>query len=262
MKVVIFCGGRGTRIKDVADDIPKPLIPIGDRPILWHIMMRYAKYGMKDFVLPLGYKGWLIKEFFLNYQYFVSDITLSLDRNSQVAVHDVYPEQDWRITLAETGIETQTAGRLWRVRKYLEDVELFCVTYGDGVSDIDIGALIEFHKSHDKIGTVTGVHPAGRFGVLETSHDGSFPVATTFSEKPQSLGGMINGGFFVFDHRLWDYLSEDAAMPFEQEPLKRLARDGQLAVYEHLGFWQPMDTLREWKLLNSLWKSNKAPWMP
>ena len=261
MKVVILCGGRGTRIRDVADDIPKPLIRIGDKPILWHIMMRYAKYGISDFVLTLGYKGWLIKEFFLNYRYIVSDITLSLARNGQVAVHDLYPERDWRVTLAETGIETQTAGRLWRVREYLKDEELFSLTYGDGVSDIDIAALVQFHQKHGKIGTVTGVRPAGRFGVLEISREGAVPVAKRFSEKPQSLEGNINGGFFVFDQRLWDYVSSDPNMPFEQEPLQRLAAEGELAVYEHDGFWQAMDTFRDWKLLNSLWDSGSPPWM-
>lgn len=261
MKTVIFCGGLGTRIRDVADDVPKPLIRIGDRPILWHVMKIYAYYGLTDFVLCLGYKGWLIKEFFLNYHMYVADFTLDLSKPTQVDMHRAHYEQDWRITMAETGIETQTAGRLWQVRRYLEDSELFCVTYGDGVSNIDLDALIAFHKSHGKIGTVTGVHPPGRFGVLDVQDIDGVTTAVNFAEKPQTLDGMINGGFFVFDHRLWDYLSDDRTMPFEQAPLRSLAAAGELAVYEHKGFWQPMDTLREWKLLNNMWQSGNTPWL-
>lgn len=260
MKTVIFCGGYGTRIRDVADDIPKPLIHIGGRPILWHVMQIYACYGVTDFILTLGYKGWLIKEFFLNYQYFIADIRLNLSQKSAVDIIKRYPEESWQVTLAETGIDTQTAGRLLQVRAYLEDDDLFCVTYGDGVANINIHQLIEFHKSHDKIGTVTGVHPPGRFGVLSVSHETTIPMVTQFAEKPHSLDGMINGGFFVFDHRVWDYIPDDPNMPFEQEPLMNLARDGQLAVYEHNGFWQPMDTYRDWKLLNELYASGNVPW--
>lgn len=260
IKTVIFCGGFGTRIRDVTEDIPKPLIRIGERPILWHVMKTYACYGVTDFVLTLGYKGWLIKEFFLNYQHFVSDITLQLSQNGAVELHNTYPESEWTVTLAETGIGTQTAGRLWRAKKYLEDCDLFCVTYGDGVADIDIGALIKFHKSHDRIGTITGVHPSGRFGALEVSRDSDLPIVEKFSEKPQSLEGMINGGFMVFDQRLWDYMTDDPMMAFESTPLMSLAKDGQLAVYEHQGFWQPMDTYREWKYLNRVWESGDVPW--
>ena len=260
IKTVIFCGGAGTRIRDVADDIPKPLIRIGERPILWHVMKIYSCYGIDDFVLTLGYKGWLIKEFFLNYQHFVSDIALTLSYERKVELLNTHLQENWNIILAETGIKTQTAGRLWQARKYLQESELFCVTYGDGVADIDISALIEFHKSHGKIGTVTGVHPPGRFGVLDVTEKDGMPLVKQFSEKPQSLEGMINGGFFVFDHRLWDYLSEDPDMPFEREPLMRLSNDGQLAVFEHQGFWQPMDTYREWRLLNDLWNSSNVPW--
>lgn len=259
-KVVIFCGGYGTRIRDVADDIPKPLIRIGNRPILWHVMKIYAHYGLTHFVLTLGYKGWLVKEFFLNYQYFVSDITLNLSSMAPIDIHNTHPEMAWQVTLSETGLDTQTAGRLWRVRPYLEDSLMFCVTYGDGVADIDIAALLAFHQSHDKIATVTGVHPPGRFGALVTSHEEPVPLVTHFTEKPQALEGLINGGFFVFDHRIWDYVTDDDGMPLEQRPLQRLAEDGQLAVYEHLGFWQPMDTYREWKLLNRLWDAGEAPW--
>lgn len=261
IKTVIFCGGYGTRIRDVADDVPKPLIRIGERPIVWHVMKIYAHYNIKDFVLCLGYKGWLIKEFFLNYHQFVSDITLSLSPEAPIQVHDSHPEADWTITLAETGLDTHTAGRLVQVRKYLEDSEIFCVTYGDGVADIDIDALIAFHRSHGRVATVTGVHPPGRFGVLDVKSSDGVPMVGEFTEKPQTLEGMINGGFFVFDHRLWDFLDDDMSMPFEQAPLRRLAAAGQLAVYEHEGFWQPMDTYREWKLLNDMWASGDVPWM-
>jgi glucose-1-phosphate cytidylyltransferase len=260
-KVVIFCGGYGTRIRDVADDIPKPLIRIGERPIVWHVMKIYAQYGLKDFVLCLGYKGWLIKEFFLNYHLFSSDIEVSLARGSKPQVLDPHSEEDWNVTLAETGQETQTAGRLAQVRKYVADSDIFCVTYGDGVSDIDIDALIAFHRSHGRIATVTGVHPPGRFGVLEVSLEQDVSIVRSFTEKPQALEGLINGGFFVFDQRVWDYVGTDMSMPLETLPLMKLAQDGQLAVYEHRGFWQPMDTYREWKLLNDLLAKQNAPWL-
>lgn len=261
MNVVIFCGGYGTRIRDVADDIPKPLIRIGERPIVWHIMKIYAAHNIKNFVLCLGYKGWLLKEFFLNYHKYTSDIQLSLASEAAVQILGGHTEEDWTVTLAETGLETQTAGRLAMVRRYVEGDDLFCVTYGDGVSDIDMDALIAFHKAHGRIATVTGVHPAGRFGVLDVIHVGGHSVVRSFTEKPQSLEGMINGGFFVFDQRVWDYVGADASMPLEKAPLMNLARDGELAVYEHNSFWQPMDTYREWKLLNELWDSGHAPWL-
>jgi glucose-1-phosphate cytidylyltransferase len=259
-KVVIFCGGYGTRIRDVADDLPKPLIRVGERPIVWHIMSIYARYGVTEFILTLGYKGWLIKEYFLNYRRFVSDITLRLSDESHVQIHRLQPVEDWTITLAETGLDTQTGGRLAQARRYLRDDELFCVTYGDGVADIDIAKLIAFHQSHGKIATVTGVHPPARFGVLDVAHEDGLQIVRQFSEKPQSLEGMINGGFFVFDSRIWNYVHDDPDMPLEREPLMRLAEDRQLAVYEHDGFWQPMDTYRDWKLLNTLWANGSAPW--
>lgn len=260
IKVVILCGGQGTRIRDVADDIPKPMIRIGDRPMLWHIMKLYAHYGIKDFVLCLGYKGWLVKEYFLNYHAFVSDITATLGRTTRVVYHEPPPEQDWRVTLAETGEATQTGGRIWRVRKYLEDAPLFCITYGDGVADIDIGRLIAFHRTHGRVGTITGVRPQGRFGVMRMDKGHDYPLVQQFQEKPQTVEGSINGGFFVFDHRLWDYLGDDPDLVFEREPLEQLSAAGQLAMYDHGGFWQPMDTFREWKLLNELWTAGGAPW--
>lgn len=258
-KAIILCGGQGTRIRDVADDIPKPMIRIGERPVLWHIMHGYASGGVTDFVLCLGHKGWSIKEFFLNYRAFSTDLTVHLGREPGVELHDGVPE-DWCVTLAETGERTQTAGRLWKVRRYVADCELFCVTYGDGVADISIERLIEFHRAHGRIGTVTGVRPPGRFGVMSTSAETGIPIVNHFAEKPQTTEGWINGGFFVFDQRMWSYLTEEEDLIFEQEPLRRMAEDGELVLYEHGGFWQPMDTYREWKLLNELWANGQAPW--
>jgi glucose-1-phosphate cytidylyltransferase len=259
MKAVILCGGQGTRIREVADDIPKPMIRIGERPVLWHLMKLYARYGVNDFVLCLGHKGWTIKEFFLNYHAVAADLTVILGERRAVEFHDG-PLEDWRVTLAETGERTQTAGRLWKVRKYLEGGELFCVTYGDGVADLDIARLIEFHHSHGRVATVTGVRPPGRFGVMDTAERGGLVIVNEFAEKPQASEGHINGGFFVFDQRVWDYLADDEQLILERQPLGRLARDGQLVMYAHDGFWQPMDTYREWRILNELWASGDAPW--
>lgn len=259
MKTVILCGGQGTRIRNVADDIPKPMVRIGDRPMLWHIMKLYARYGLSDFVLCLGYKGWTIKEFFLNYHAFTSDLTVTLGEPGAIEFHDGAMEE-WRVTLAETGERTQTAARLWKVRKYLGSDELFCLAYGDGVADLDIRRLIEYHKSHGRIATVTGVRPPGRFGVMETDLRDGFVLVREFEEKPQTTEGHINGGFFVFDQRVWDYLHDDEQLVLEHEPLARLAGDGQLVMYVHDGFWQPMDTYREWRILNELWESGEAPW--
>jgi glucose-1-phosphate cytidylyltransferase len=259
IKTIILCGGQGTRIRDVAHDIPKPMVTIGDRPVLWHIMKVYAHYSIKEFILCLGYRGWVIKEFFLNYRAFSTDISLTLGGKS-APEFDNGTEEDWHITLAETGIQTQTGGRIWRVRKYLKDSDLFCVTYGDGVADINLQKLIAFHKAHGRVGTVTGVRPPGRFGVMNTEQQSGFQVVYDFEEKPQTTQGWINGGFFVFDQRLWRYMNDDPGLIFEREPLSELARDGQLVMYEHSGFWQPMDTYREWKILNDLWDADEAPW--
>lgn len=257
MKSVILCGGQGTRIRDVADDIPKPMIRIGERPILWHIMTTYAASGVDEFVLCLGYKSWVVKEYFLNLRAQVADLTINLGRPGEIDFGAAaFPEQSWRIVLAETGIAAQTGARLWRVRDRLAGEALFCLTYGDGVADLDIARVVAFHQSHGKIATVTGVRPPGRFGVMST--DG--PRVTTFSEKPQTGEGLINGGYFVFSPRVFDYLSDDPNLILEQEPLTRLAADGELMIYEHHGFWQPMDTYREWKLLNELWDAGNAPW--
>ena len=261
MKAVILCGGQGTRIRDVADDIPKPMIRIGDRPILWHIMQLYAAASIKSFVLCLGYKSWSIKEYFLNFHAQVANITVCPGRPGEIAFDaGEFPEKDWQIELVETGLNSMTGARLWNVRDHLARDELFCFTYGDGVADLDIAKVVDYHRRHGKIGTVTGVRPAGRFGVMAVTDDPAGDRIWAFSEKPQTGEGLINGGFFVFDARVFEYLNDDPGLVFEQEPLQRLATDGQLMLFEHDGFWQPMDTYREWKLLGDLWDSGQAPW--
>jgi glucose-1-phosphate cytidylyltransferase len=257
VKAVILCGGQGTRIRDANELLPKPMLPIGGKPIVWHIMKGYAVHGVREFVLCLGYKGWLIKEFFLNYRTMMTDVTVTLGRHDSVLVHDRHDEEEWKVTLAETGETTQTGGRIGAIRRHVEGEGAFCVTYGDGLSNLDITKLLAFHKSHGRIATVTGVHPPGRFGVMSTAGD----RVTEFNEKPQVTDGYINGGFFVFDGaRIWDYVSADPQSVLEREPLRRLAADGQLVAHPHTGFWQPMDTPREYELLNGLWNSGSAPW--
>jgi glucose-1-phosphate cytidylyltransferase len=257
MKAVILCGGQGTRIRDANESLPKPMLPIGGKPIVWHIMKMYARHGVREFVLCLGYKGWALKEFFLNYKAMTSDLTVTLGRHGAVEVLGVHDEEDWKVTLAETGEETMTGGRVAAVRRYVEGEEPFLLTYGDGVCDVDIGASIAFHKKHGKAATVTAVRPPGRFGEMVIA-DGR---VAEFNEKPQTSEGFINGGFFVLDgRRTWDYLGTSPAMVLEREPLRRLAADGELVAYPHTGFWQPMDTLREYQLLNDLWARGKAPW--
>lgn len=257
MKAVILCGGQGTRIRDANELLPKPMLPIGGKPIVWHIMKMYARHGVREFVLCLGYKGWLIKEFFLNYKAMTSDLTVTLGQHGAVEVNGHHDEEDWVVTLAETGEETMTGGRVAAVRTYVEGDEPFLLTYGDGVSDVDIGKSIAFHRQHGKVATVTAVRPPGRFG--EMVIDGG--RVTEFNEKPQATEGFINGGFFVLDgRRTWDYVGSNPATIFEREPLRRLAGDGQLVAYPHTGFWQPMDTSREYGLLNELWAGGRAPW--
>ncbi|MBI1805221.1 MAG: glucose-1-phosphate cytidylyltransferase [Ignavibacteriae bacterium] len=257
MKAVILCGGRGIRARDVSEVLPKPMLLIGNRPILWHIMKTYAQFGIKEFILCLGYKGWKIKEYFLNYKAMSNDVTVCLGDHQSLTFHDDVAEREWSVTLAETGDDTMTGARLWKVRKYLEDQELFCLTYGDGVADINISKLLEFHSSHKKIGTVTSVRPASRFG--EIIIEGG--IVEQFAEKPNVSAGWINGGFMIFDaKRLWDYLWPDDNLNFEKESLPGMVRDRQLMSYRHDGFWQCMDTLREYELLNALWQSGKAPW--
>jgi glucose-1-phosphate cytidylyltransferase len=257
MKVVILCGGQGTRIRDVSEIVPKPMLSIGGKPILWHIMKIYASYGFTDFILCLGYKGWVIKEFFLNYLSMISDCTITLGGQSEIEFHDYIEEAPWRVTLADTGEYTMTGARLWRIRKYLRNEEHFCLTYGDGVANINIKAVVSQHLKLGIVGTLTGVRVVGRFGEL----DGVDGKVVEFNEKPARTEGRINGGFMVFDaNRVWDYLNDRDDMVLERDPLPRMVKDGQLGIYEHSGFWQCMDTMREYNLLNELWEQGKAPW--
>lgn len=256
MKVVILCGGRGTRIRDVSEHIPKPMLTIGDQPILWHVMKIYAHHGLKDFILCLGYQGWKIKEYFLNFHAMTSDFTLDLAHPDSITLH-AESDYDWRVTLADTGLESMTGARLWNVRKYLTDEDHFCLTYGDGVADIDINEVVAFHKRHGKVGTIAGVHPAGRFG--ELAMDGDRVVQ--FNEKPNITEGRINGGFMVFDaKRVWDYLWPEESLSLEAESLPAMAKAGDMVSYRHDGFWQCMDTAREYELLNQIWHDGNAPW--
>ena len=259
MKVVILCGGYGTRIRDVAEDVPKPMIPVGRLPILWHIMKYYAAYGHTEFVLCLGYKGSVIKEFFLNYEANTRDCTITLGAPTPLEFHTRHDEVGWKITLADTGLETMTGGRVKAIQRHVADEENFLLTYGDGVSNVDLKALIEFHKQNKKVLTVTGVRPPGRFGELNSDDQG---VVTEFNEKPQATGGRISGGFFVCRRDIFDYLDDREDLVFEKEPMRAMVRDRQLAVFEHDDFWQCMDTYRDWQLLNSLVvKKGKAPWL-
>ena len=257
MKVVIFCGGQGTRIRDVADNIPKPMIPIGPYPILWHLMKTYAAAGNTDFVLCLGHLGHVIKNFFLNYKAFTSDFTISLGPDRAIEFHDGNGDESWRVTLADTGDAAQTGARVKRIRKYVADDENFMLTYGDGLSDLDLGGLLDFHNSHGKVMTVTGVRPPGRFGELESDDQGR---VLEFNEKPQATGGRISGGFLVCRREVFDVLDDSEDLVFEQEPIAKLVTDGEMMVFEHNGFWQCMDTSRDYHLLNDLWARNKAPW--
>jgi glucose-1-phosphate cytidylyltransferase len=257
MKAVILCGGQGTRIRSVDESLPKPLLPIGDRPIVWHIMKLFSHYGVDDFVLCLGYKSWLFKEWLLNYRAMLSDMTIDLSRPADVAFHDGRDPEAWRVTLAETGVDTMTGGRLAAVRRYVGESGLFLLTYGDGVADVDVRALIDFHRSHGMVATVTAVRPPSRFG--EMLVDGE--RVSCFTEKPQVSEGSVNGGFFVFDAaRIWNYVPDEPGTILERGPLQHLADEGELAAFRHPGFWQPMDTPREFRELNELWESGQAPW--
>jgi glucose-1-phosphate cytidylyltransferase len=253
MKVVIFAGGYGTRLSEETTVIPKPLVEIGGRPMLWHIMKLYAAHGLTDFVICCGYKGHLIKKYFLEFYHQASDLTIDLATNS-VEVRRASTEP-WRVTLVDTGLETMTGGRLRRVREHLG--ETFCLTYGDGVSDIDIGRLIRFHRDQGLLATVTAVQQPGRFGALDLSPDRT--RVNGFREKSMADGHLINGGFFVCEPGVIDYVADDATV-WEQEPLKGMVADGQLAVYHHGGFWQNMDTLRDKHVLQDLWDGGAAPW--
>ncbi|MDD4941843.1 MAG: glucose-1-phosphate cytidylyltransferase [Candidatus Omnitrophica bacterium] len=253
--VVILCGGRGTRLKEETDFKPKPMVEIGGRPILWHIMKRYAYYGFKDFVLALGYKGDMIKEYFLNYEAMNNDFTVTLGKKHTVTFHTNHREKDWSVTLVDTGEDAMTGARVKRIEKYIKN-DAFMLTYGDGVSDIDLKALYAFHLSKRTIGTVSAVRPSSRFGEIIVKNS----LAVRFNEKPQTTEGLVNGGFFVFDKSFFTYISDDKNCYLEREPLERLAADGQLAVNIHKGFWQCMDTQRELDLLVQLWAGGNAPW--
>lgn len=257
MKTVILAGGFGTRIRDVAENIPKPMIPVGRYPILWHIMKYYASFGHKDFILCLGYKSEVVKDFFLNYQMRTSDLTISLDHKREVEYHTSHAEDDWTVTLAETGLNAMTGARVFRVREYLEGENDFFLTYGDGLGSIDLKALAEFHKSHGKIMTVTGVRPPGRFGEVEVDKSG---LVKCFNEKPQVSSGRISGGYFVCNKKIFDYLTDDESLTLETAPMSRLVEDGELMMFKHDDFWHPMDTYRDYKLLNSMWDGGSAPW--
>lgn len=258
MKVVILCGGRGTRIRDVSEDLPKPMIPVGRQPILWHIMKYYAHFGHDEFILCLGYKADEITDFFLNYHARTADFTITLGREPIIEVHDSQPETGWRVTMAQTGLNTLTGSRIKRIERYIGDDEEFMVTYGDGVGDIDLDTLVDFHRGHGKLMTVSGVRPPGRFG--ELVHDGAGNVAE-FNEKPQASGGLISGGFFLCRRGVFDYFDADRDdQMLELEPMQNLARDGQMAVYCHDGFWQCMDTRRDYELLNGWYERGDAPW--
>lgn len=253
MKAVILAGGLGTRLSEETSVRPKPMVEIGGKPILWHIMKSYSTHGINDFVICCGYKGYVIKEFFANYFLHTSDVTFDMQANS-VEVHTRNAEP-WRVTVVDTGDDSMTGGRLKRVKKFVEHEEAFCFTYGDGVSDVDVAASIAFHRSHGKLATMTAVQPPGRFGAIEI--DGSRIVR--FKEKPQGDGNWINGGFFVLSPKAIDYVDADATI-WEKEPMEGLARDGQIDAYFHAGFWQPMDTLRDKIHLEELWQSGRAPW--
>jgi len=255
VKVVILAGGYGTRISEESHLKPKPMIEIGEKPILWHIMKIYSHFGHRDFVVCLGYKGYYIKEYFAHYLLHESDVTFDFTTQGQVISHEQTVAEPWRVSLVNTGIDTMTAGRVRRVRSYVGD-EPFMLTYGDGVARIDIDQLVAFHRSHGKLATVTSTQPGGRFGAIRMQDDGT---VTSFQEKPVGDGSWINAGFFVFEPGVFDYLKDDATM-LEQEPLDALTRQGQLMAYRHRDFWQPMDTLRDKNHLEKLWQSGKAPW--
>lgn len=252
MKAVILAGGTGTRLHEETVLKPKPMVEIGGKPILWHIMKIFSSYNVHDFIICLGYKGYLIKEYFANYFLHMSDITFDIVKN-KMEIHQQYAEP-WRVTLVDTGEKSMTGGRLKRIANYLDDEDFF-FTYGDGVADIDLSALHQHHKTHNTLATVTATQPPGRFGALHTENNKVMGV----KEKPQGDGGWINGGFFVLSPKVIEYIADDNIL-WEREPLERLAQEGQLSAFYHQGFWHPMDTLRDKNYLDELWQSNNAPW--
>jgi glucose-1-phosphate cytidylyltransferase len=254
MKVVILAGGFGTRISEESHLRPKPMIEIGERPILWHIMKTYSHYGFNDFVICLGYKGYYIKEYFAHYFLHESDVTFDFRNESERIIH-THSAEPWTVTLVNTGLETMTGGRVKRIQPYVDN-ETFLLTYGDGVSDVNIGELVDYHRAHGKLATVTSTQPGGRFGALDLTKNNE---VLGFQEKPKGDGGWINAGFFVVEPKIFDYLTDDETV-LEKEPLENLARAGELVAYKHRGFWQPMDSLRDKTQLEELWKSGNAPW--
>ena len=256
MKTVILCGGYGTRIRDVAEDVPKPMIPIGGYPILWHLMKYYAAFGHDEFVLCLGYKGQTIKDFFLNYESHTRDFTVNLGADNSIDYHTKHDNLNWKVTLVDTGSDAMTGARIRKIRNHV-DGERFMLTYGDGLSNVDIEKLLAFHTTQGKKVTVTGVRPPGRFGELQSDGNGT---VIEFNEKPQATGGRISGGFFVCEPSVFETLDAREDLVFEEEPIRTLVKARQLAVYEHDDFWQCMDTSRDWQLLNGLAMSKKAPW--
>ncbi len=256
MKVVILAGGFGTRIKDVDENVPKPMLKIGNYPIIWHIMKYFSSFGFNEFILCLGFKGNVIRDFFYNYHLYVNDVTLKLgDRASLDKLYNKVKE-NWEITLVDTGIDNMTGSRISQIREYIKD-ENFFITYGDGVGNIDLNLLTQFHKKHKKILTVTGVRPPGRFGEIRSSNN----IITEFNEKPQTTSGRISGGYFVANKKLFDFLDNDNNLVFEDKPINELVFQKQLMVFNHNGFWHPMDTRREHQILNDLYSRKKAPWV-
>lgn len=253
MKAVIFAGGLGTRLSEETTTRPKPMVEIGGKPVLWHIMKMYSHHGVNEFIICCGYKGYLIKEYFANYFLHMSDVTLDMQSN-KMKIHQKRAEH-WKVTLVDTGESTMTGGRLRRVAEYVSNEDFFCLTYGDGVGDNDIGATIAFHRSHGKAATLTATYPPGRFGSLNIQNG----QVTSFEEKPRGDGALINGGFFVLSPKVFSYLKDDETI-WEKEPLMQLAQNGELMAYPHYGFWQPMDTLHDKNMLEKLWMSGLAPW--
>lgn len=253
MKAVILAGGYGTRLSEETEVRPKPMVEIGERPMLWHIMKTYAHYGIDEFIICLGYKGYIIKEYFANYYLHVSDVTFDLRKNQMEVHHN--SSEPWKVTLVDTGENTMTGGRLKHVAPYLNPDEDFCFTYGDGLADVDVSALIDFHKQHGRLATMTAVQPPGRFGAVELEGN----AITSFKEKPDGDGQWINGGYFVLSPKVLDYI-DDAQSVWEREPLQRLAQNNEIQAYFHKGFWHPMDTLRDKNYLEKLWQSKNVPW--
>ncbi len=254
MKVVILAGGLGTRLAEETGMRPKPMVEIGDKPIIWHIMKIYSSYGLRDFIICLGYKGYMIKEYFSNYFLHTSDVTFDISGN-KVVTHSNAAEP-WRVTLVDTGSETMTGGRIKRIESYLDHDDMFCMTYGDGLGNVNIEGLLSFHGGHEKLATVTAVHPPRRFGVMEVSETG---MVEAFEEKPEAEGGWVSGGFFVLSRKVLGLIDGDRTV-WEREPLRHLAKSRQLQAYRHPGFWQPMDTIRDKQLLEDMWRSGNAPW--